>query len=221
MQQPWHAQEYGHFVSRKERKRKRRSIFGRRSGAHRYRGEKPRSHSRPQEVGAAFAAAVASQAEREIAASETPAPAGDALTAHTADRPPGPHAIADLVQALAPEDALLAYRFLAFLRSAPLEAGLRIYGDAPEEGDAAVWNPVVVLVGPCTGIASIGDLIVDLESSPHLRVSFRLFRDGFYRVDGHAADRVQLGEWLGARRDVQSVVDDASALHVRPVLEQP
>lgn len=221
MQQPSHAQEYGPFVSRKERKRKGHGIFGRRSGAHRHRGEKPRSETRSQEGGAAFAAAMASQREREIAASEPPAPAGDTLTAHPADRPPGPRAIAALVQALAPEDALLAYRFLAFLRSAPLEVDLRIYGDTPEEGDAAVWNPVVLLVGPCAGIASIGDLIVDLESSPHLRVSFRLFRDGFYRVDGHAADRVQLGEWLGARRDVQSVVDDASALHVRPTLGQP
>jgi hypothetical protein len=98
---------------------------------------------------------------------------------------------------------------------------MEVYGDLGDMGpESPAWHPVMILVGPCRGIASIDELIRDIDDAPHLRAGFRLFSDGFYRVDGHTDDRAQIGNWLSARTGVQSVVDDGTTLHVRPLPEE-
>lgn len=77
-------------------------------------------------------------------------------------------------------------------------------------------EPVTVLVGPTDSISGIANLIDALEGSPHLAVRFRVFRDGFYRVDGEAHDRTKLLGWLRAQSDVRELSIDQETVHVSP-----
>ena len=76
--------------------------------------------------------------------------------------------------------------------------------------------PVTVLVGPTDSLGVITGLIDALEGSPHLMVQFRIFRDGFYRIDGRAHDRAKLVEWLRSQSAVRNIAVDQETLHVVP-----
>jgi hypothetical protein len=78
-------------------------------------------------------------------------------------------------------------------------------------------DPVTVVVGPTDSLGMITGLIDALEGSPHLSVQFRVFRDGFYRVDGQAHDRIKFIGWLRAQSAVRDVVVDEELVHVSPL----
>lgn len=75
---------------------------------------------------------------------------------------------------------------------------------------------VTVMVGPTDVLGVIAGLIDSLDGSPHLSVGFRMFRDGFYRVDGRAHDKDKLISWLRSQSAVRDVVVDQETLHVFP-----
>lgn len=75
---------------------------------------------------------------------------------------------------------------------------------------------ITVVVGPTDSIGRITGLIDALEGSPHLAVRFRVFRDGFYRVDGQAHDRDKLIGWLRAQSLVRDIAVDHELVHVSP-----
>ncbi len=75
---------------------------------------------------------------------------------------------------------------------------------------------ITVIVGPTDSIGHITGLIDALEGSPHLAVRFRVFRDGFYRVDGQAHDRNKLIGWLRAHSLVRNIAVDQELVHVSP-----
>ena len=213
------AEIYSHdfLVSRRERKRRRRRPWG---GRHRWRREDSRQADLApmapvEDVDPADGASVMTAEIRETA-DETAA-----ALAPERSLLPDRQALLDLLDDLDPADAYAAYRFLSYLHEGPREVHelhpYRVYGETGQLGaHAPRWEPVMILVGPCAGIASIDGLIREIDEAPHLEVGFRLFRDGFYRVDGQTDDRSDVGTWLSAQASVQSVVDDGTTLHVRP-----
>lgn len=81
-------------------------------------------------------------------------------------------------------------------------------------GDATA--PVTVLVGPTDSLGVIAGLIDALEGSTHFSPQFRVFRDGFYRVDGRTHDRMKLVAWLRSQSSVHDIAVDDETLHVVP-----
>lgn len=77
-------------------------------------------------------------------------------------------------------------------------------------------TPVTVLVGPTDSLGVIAGLIDALEGSTYFTPQFRVFRDGFYRVDGRAHDRAKLIEWLRGQSSVHDIAVDEETLHVVP-----
>ncbi len=75
---------------------------------------------------------------------------------------------------------------------------------------------ITIIVGPTDSIGHIAGLIDALEGSPQLEVKFRVFRDGFYRVDGQAHDRDKLIGWLRAQSLVRDIAVDHELVHVSP-----
>jgi regulator of replication initiation timing len=76
--------------------------------------------------------------------------------------------------------------------------------------------PMTVMVGPTDTVALIAHLMEALDNCPHLTVRFRLFRDGYYRVDGVTTDPVSLLSWLQKRPEVQVLDRDKGTIHVVP-----
>lgn len=81
---------------------------------------------------------------------------------------------------------------------------------------SGMGEPVSVIVGPADSLGLITGLIDALEGSPHFSAQFRVFRDGFYRVDGQAHDRANLLGWLKGQTGVRDVSADEETLHVLP-----
>jgi hypothetical protein len=85
----------------------------------------------------------------------------------------------------------------------------------PSSADTLL-QPVIVLVGPTDVLGPITLVVDALESSPHFTPRFRVFRDGFYRVDGETADRTKLVDWLCALPDVRETHLEQETIHVVP-----
>lgn len=82
-------------------------------------------------------------------------------------------------------------------------------------GEAApLERPVVILVGPTDSYASVEEIIDRIDDAPGLRVDFRLFRDGVYRVDGRTPDTVALAALLQRLPGVRAVTIEGETLHV-------
>lgn len=81
---------------------------------------------------------------------------------------------------------------------------------------SGVSEPVTVMVGPTDSLGVITGIIDFLEGSPHLQVQFRVFRDGFYRVEGQAHDRGKLIGWLRSQSDVRDLSVDQEMIHIVP-----
>ena len=217
LQQRAEIDSYDFLGSRRERKRRRRRPWG---GRHRWR----REDSREADLApAAQVEDVVTADEASVATAEVRQSVDETAAAAAPERSlwPDRQALLDLLDDLDAADAYAAYRFLSYLHAGSREADeprpYRVYGDIGGRGaQRQKLEPLIILVGPCAGIASIDGLIREIDEAPHLEVGFRLFRDGFYRVDGHTDDRTEVGTWLSARTGVQSVVDDGTALHVRP-----
>ena len=87
---------------------------------------------------------------------------------------------------------------------------------AQVEGHFANTNPVVVMIGPVAALQPLVELIDDLEEAPGLSIQFRIFRDGFYRVDGYASDAAALRQWFEVHPRVRSAVFENGALYIAP-----
>ncbi len=77
-------------------------------------------------------------------------------------------------------------------------------------------SSLVILVGPSDSIASLAKVIDLLEHVPNLTISFRIFRDGFYRVDGQSEKINQIASWLKLQEDVHEVEINGETIHVIP-----
>ncbi len=77
-------------------------------------------------------------------------------------------------------------------------------------------EPVTVMIGPTRTLGDITGLIDSMEGCPHLIPKFRVFRDGFYRVDGSAVDKDRLITWLHSLSDVRDTIVEGETLHVLP-----
>ncbi|MCY0896520.1 MAG: hypothetical protein OWS03_09560 [Alicyclobacillaceae bacterium] len=86
----------------------------------------------------------------------------------------------------------------------------------PLSSGSASMQPAIVLVGPTDVLGPITLVVDALESSPHFTPRFRVFRDGFYRVDGETADRTKLIDWLRALPEVRETRQDQETIHVVP-----
>ena len=76
--------------------------------------------------------------------------------------------------------------------------------------------PIVVVIGPVDRMGEIEDLTIDLETVPEIDVHFRLFRAGAYRIDASCSDVAGFTERLRTRKDVLSVDQQGSMVHVLP-----
>jgi regulator of replication initiation timing len=76
--------------------------------------------------------------------------------------------------------------------------------------------PMTVMVGPADTMSLVTGIMDALDNCTFFTVRFRLFRDGYYRADGVAADPVSLVTWLQKRPDVQLVDHDKGTIHVIP-----
>jgi hypothetical protein len=77
-------------------------------------------------------------------------------------------------------------------------------------------EPIEILIGPVNVLGSIAGLIDDLEAMPHLTPKFRVYRDGFYRVDGTTDNILAVVRWLEAHSETGDVVVQDDAIHVLP-----
>jgi hypothetical protein len=85
-----------------------------------------------------------------------------------------------------------------------------------DTADGDVTEPVVVLVGPVEMLGAITGLVDDLETVPNLVPRFRVYRDGFYRVEASTSNLLAVVRWLESREDVGEVVVQDDAIHVVP-----
>lgn len=81
------------------------------------------------------------------------------------------------------------------------------HGDIPQE-------PVLIMVGPVHSFRAILDFSETVETLSFLAIRFRLFRDGYFRLDGHVTHLGSLLEWLRERPEVHSVTEDQGMLLV-------
>lgn len=77
-------------------------------------------------------------------------------------------------------------------------------------------EPITVMIGPARALGDITGLIDSMEGCPHLIPKFRVFRDGFYRVDGSAVDKSRLITWLHSLAEVRDTIVEGETLHVLP-----
>lgn len=75
---------------------------------------------------------------------------------------------------------------------------------------------VTLMMGPTDSLTSITRLIDALDGCPHLMAHFRVFRDGFYRIDGTAVDMDRLVSWLNRLPDVRETVVEGESVHIVP-----
>ncbi|MHB1684823.1 MAG: hypothetical protein ACYCYO_18685 [Bacilli bacterium] len=87
--------------------------------------------------------------------------------------------------------------------------------DTPQGADAAV-KPLTLMIGPTDTLGIIVTLVEDIETSPEMMIRFRVFRDGFYRIDGYTKDYTSMIAKLQNRSDIRSLTVNGETLHIMP-----
>ena len=77
-------------------------------------------------------------------------------------------------------------------------------------------EPIALMIGPTDNLAVISALVDGLEAMTSLTPQFRVYRDGFYRLDGVTTNRLGVIDWLRSHLDVAVVDDRGDALFVQP-----
>lgn len=73
---------------------------------------------------------------------------------------------------------------------------------------------IIVLIGPVSTFSSIAPLADTLDKLPDLSIQFRVFRDGFYRIDAWIENVDSLTKWLQSQTGVRAVHCEQDTLHV-------
>lgn len=75
---------------------------------------------------------------------------------------------------------------------------------------------IIILIGPSDSLAPIMNLIDHLERAPNLKIAFRVFRDGFYRIDSRCSNMREFIAWLKLQDHIRHVEVDGETIHVIP-----
>ena len=95
-------------------------------------------------------------------------------------------------------------------------AALRRQRSQTETDVYTFTTPLVIMVGPSHSLSMIASLMDDIENLPHFTADSRVFKDGFYRVNGQTSDADAVVQWHQRRSDVRAVTRKGDAIQVVP-----
>ncbi|AEJ40068.1 hypothetical protein TPY_1888 [Sulfobacillus acidophilus TPY] len=91
----------------------------------------------------------------------------------------------------------------------------------PKERDTTDGEAIEILVGPIDRLGTIGALIDSLERLPLLRIRYRLYQDGFYRVKATTTSLNTVLDGLRNHAAVHDIQLHADRLYVTPKGQKP
>jgi hypothetical protein len=93
-------------------------------------------------------------------------------------------------------------------------AALRRERRAATTGDNSQQQSITIILGPASTFAKIAVVADDVESVDCLSIRFRVFRDGFYRIDA-MTDKLQVVvAWFEEHPGTREVRVDQETIHV-------
>lgn len=91
----------------------------------------------------------------------------------------------------------------------------------PKERETSDGEAVEILVGPIDRLGTISALIDNLERLPLLRIRYRLYQDGFYRVKATTTNLLTVMDALRNHVAVHDIQLHTDRLYVTPKGQKP